>query len=253
MPIDDLLNRLEAAEQRFSGSLFLAPLRPSGQAHERDAARVSVRIAGVVCRLRITRGLPASFSGWGIFRALSASQAEFARPASLGERAAYLGLLPSLALILVHPTRAGWVALPARQGDTRFRLPGPVLLELGEDGLERFETVLARFDGTHFWYDRRDPSRDPALAAYLRETLARNASDDPLPVPAEALHKRGLSREEREAYRFLREALQNALRSQAELRLADALAHSGASLLSSIEREGAYVVTYQVDGRRHTS
>lgn len=245
MPIDDLLNRLEAAEQRFSGSLFLAPLAGAGQ--------VSVRIAGVVCRIRVTRGLPEGFRGLAVLRALSTSQAEFIRPASLPERAAYLALFPAVELVLLQPDRQVWLALPAHQGDTRFHIQGIVPLLLPEEGLERFETVSARFDGSHFWYDRRSLTRDPALAAYLREQFACIAPADQLPPPVESLHKRGLSAEERNAYTLMRAALRFARRSQVEERLAGALAHAGASLLSYAEREGAYVVTYDVDGNKHTS
>jgi hypothetical protein len=243
MPIDDLLNRLEAAEQRFAGSLFLAPLT--------GARQVSVRIAGVVCRLRVTSSVPEGFHGIAMLRALSTSQAEFVRPASLSERAAYLAAVD---LILLHQTsRQEWLALPAHKGDTRFHIQGAVPLLLAEEGLERFETAAARFDGSHFWYDRRSLTRDPALAAYLREQFAHLDPQDRLPPPPEALRRPGLSAEERQAYAFLREALRFAQRSQAEGRLESALEHAGAHLLSYTEREGAYVVNYELDGRRHTS
>ena len=245
MPIDDLLNRLEAAEQRFTGSLFLAPLIGAG--------RVSVRIAGVICRIQVTRGLPEGFRGVALLRALSTSQAEFARPAGLAERAAYLALFPAVELILLQRSREEWLALPAHTGDRRFQIPGAVPLLLAEEGLEPFETIAARFDGSHFWYERRSLTRDPALGAYLRDQFARIQPSDQLPPPPERLHKRGLSVEERRAYATLREALRFALRNQVEERLAGALAHGGASLLGYTEREGTYVVNYEVDGHKHTS
>ena len=239
MPIGDILDRMEQAEKNFAGSEFLAPVV--------GAARVAVRLAGIVCQLHITRGLPEGFSGWAVLRARSTSQAEFVRPASLAETAAYLALFPAVRLILAE-NQGGWLAFPAQAGDRRLVISGPVSLWLAEDGLERFETVAARFDGRLFWYERRDPGRDPALAAYLREQYAR-----PAPLPPEKLHKSGLSREERETYAWTVAVREQGRQATAQERLGQALAHAGAELHSFAEREGVYVVTYEVDGRRHVS
>ena len=239
MPIDDILNRMEQAEQDFAGSEFLAPVVGHG--------RVNVRLAGIVCQLHIAQGLPQGFQGWAILRARSTSQAEFVRPAGLAEMAAYLALFPAVRLIVTEKQRT-WLAFPAQSGDRRFAISGPVLLLLAEDGLERFETVMARFDGRLFWYERRDTGRDPALAAYLREQLAQ-----PEPPGPEKLHKSGLSREEREAYAWIMSGREQGRQASEEHRLARALAHAGADLQSFAERGGAYVVTYTVDGRQHVS
>jgi hypothetical protein len=239
MSIGDVLDRMEKAEQSFAGTEFLAPVV--------GAARVNVRLAGIVCQLHIAHGLPAEFAGWALLRARSTSQAEFVRPAGLSEVAAYLALFPAVRLILATKEHA-WLAYPAQSGDRRFAISGPVPVLLAEDGLERFETVVARFDGRLFWYERRDPGRDPALAAYLREQLAR-----PEPLPDEALHKPGLSREEREVYACVALAREQGQQARAQQRLGRALAHAGAELQSFAERGGVYVVTYQVDGRQHVS
>ncbi len=250
MPIDDLLDKLEQAERRFVRTEFLAPI--IGQGH------VVVRIAGVVCQLKVTAGLPHEFAGWAILRSLSTSKAEFVREASLTETAKYLALFPALRLVLVQRVvetrspRPYWLALPAQQGDTRFRIAGPAMLLLSEDGLDRFETIVARFDGRLFWYERRDPARDPAIAAYLREQLTKQEADGVPPKP-DRLHAPGLSREEREAYGFVRALLAQAQRDKIELRLSEALAHAGAELRSYVERGDVYVVTYEVDGRQHVS
>ena len=239
MPIGDILDRLEKAEQGFAGTEFLAPVvRP---------ARVNVRLAGIVCQLRVTQGLPQGFSGWAILRARSTSKAEFVRPASMAEAAAYLALFPSVRLVLAEK-QGRWLAFPAQSGDRRFAISGPVMVLLAEDGLERFETVATRFDGRLFWYERRDPGHDPALAAYLRDQFSR-----PNPPPVEKLHKTGLSREEREAYAWLLTLREQGRHAKVQQRLEQALAHAGAELRSVAERQDVYVVTYEVDGRRHVS
>jgi hypothetical protein len=250
MPLDDLLDRLEDAEKRFTGTRFIAPLVGRNQ--------VMVRIAGVVCKLRVSQDLPkeAAFSGWAILQALSTSRAAFIRPASLSEIARYLALFPQVRLVLVERQSAqdgeGWLACQAQQGDRRIDIPGVVPVRLVEASLTRFETVVARFDGHEFWYEKKDPRRDPAIAAYLQVRMLEK-DEKGLPPKADALHKRGLSREERQAYSLIRSGLEAAARDIVEDRLADALAHSGAQLTSYFERGDTFVVRYQVDGREHVS
>ena len=250
MPLDDLLDSLEDAEKRFTGTLFIAPLVGSSQ--------VMVRIAGIVCKLRVSRNShrEAAFSGWAILRALSTSRAAFVRPATLSEIAHYLDLFPKVDLILVERQSThegeGWLASHAQQGDRRFKIPGLVPLRLAEAGLTRFETVVARFDGREFWYEKKDPRRDPAIAAYLQAKLLERDGKG-LPPKVETLHKRGLSREERQAYNLIRSALEAAARDFDEERLADALAHAGAQLTAYFERGNEYVVRYLVDGQEHVS
>lgn len=235
MSIDDLLNKLEAAEQDFLASEVLAPVLP-GQA-------VSVRIAGILCRLRVDNQ---RFEGWAILRLLSTSRARIIRPARMAEVAAYLKLFPAASLIAVLREGRRWHALPAHKGDARFRIDSPVPVLLTEEGIQPFETLKTRFDGRFFWYERRDLRRNPALAAYLRQAL-----NDAV-APGD-LHKPGLSAEERAAYTWAWKLLEEARRSSVEVRLADALAHAGGQLSSFIERDEVYTITYEVDGARHIS
>jgi hypothetical protein len=155
-------------------------------------------------------------------------------------------------MILVQTQRKVWLSLPAQLGDRRFRIEGPVEVQLTVEGLERFETVFTRFDGRLFWYERRDPGRDPAVAAYLRERLS-SAGYKGLPPAAEKLRKRGLTREERQAYAFLHALEVEKRRDKTEERLDRALEHAGAEYRSHIERGEAYVVRYDVDGHQYTS
>ena len=211
-----------------------------------------VRIAGVVCRIRTIEDLPRGFRGWAVLRALSTSRAGFIEAAGMTQTAEYLSLLPAVRLILVQSLGGRWLSLPAQAGDRRFRIEGLVTLELAEQGLEAFETVFSRFDGRLFWYERRDPGRDPAIAAYLRQKLGSSGTRR-LPPEARKLHKRGLSREEREAYSLRRDAVVELQQDQTELRLIKALDHAGARYRSYSERGGVYVVHYEIEGRRHIS
>jgi hypothetical protein len=251
MPIKDVLDRLEDAERRWAGAQFFAPVLPGRP--------VKVRIAGMVCTVRTVEGLPRDYAGWAVLQAMTTGQAAFVRAATLAEREQYLALFPTVRLILVETLPANstgtdsyWLARPAHVGDQRLRITGSAPLLLPEEGLERFDTVVARFDGRLLWYDRRDVVRDPALAAYLRERFAARGADD-LPPQVGALRKPGLSAEERAAYAFARSLIELAARDWTEVRLSEALAHAQGRLRSYSEHGDVYTVTYEVDGEVHTS
>ncbi len=244
MGIDDLLDKLEKAENDFAGSDFLVPIL--------GAHQVQVRIAGIVCQLAISGDLPPDYYGWAILRALSTSQARYLRPASLSERGAYIRLFPTVQLIPVLKRKYHWLAMPAQRGDNRFKIDGLVSLWFPEEGTNRFDTVRAGFDGRFFWYRDRDPVRDPSIGAYLREQILQE-DEDGLPSVPETLRKRGLSAEERAAYAFTREVIAEAKIDRVEVRLREALDHAGAVLRDFSERDDNYIVRYEVDGISHTS
>src|SRR5258706_1006545 len=106
--VTDALNRLAAEEERFLASEFLAPAMRGGQ--------IQLRIAGVICQLKIR---PSDFTGWGVFRPTSHSEAALLRQARLAERQGYLELFPLVRLILTQRQDADWLALPAHLRDTR--------------------------------------------------------------------------------------------------------------------------------------
>lgn len=244
MSIDDLLNKLAATERAFQGAEFLAPIIGTNQ--------VQVRVAGIICDLTVVKDLPQQYHGWAILRALSTKEAAFEREASLAEISAYLRLFPAVRLILLQQKPHRWLAMPAHRGDARFQIQGPVSLWLPAEGPQRFETILAAFDGRFFWFRGRDPSRDPALAAYLREQIIRQ-DERGLPPAPDTLHKRALSAEERGAYALAWAMLVGEQRDRIEVRLSDALAHAGAELRDYAERGDSYVVRYVVDGRAYVS
>ncbi len=236
--LTNALNRLAAAEERFLASEFLAPVVRGGN--------VQVRIAGVVCTLRIR---PADFEGWGVFRPESHTDATLVRQANLAERARYLELFPLVRLILTANQDGQWLAVPAHRADTRFQINGMIPVRLVEEA-QLFEVIQARFDGTQFWYAGPDPRWDPATASYLRKELEAL-------TPPDRLHRAGLTAEERAAYALgywpRYEATEEARLGREERRLRGALEHAGAELKEFIERPDVYTVSYEVDGQRHVS
>jgi hypothetical protein len=232
-PVDELLNRLAGAEDRFLRSEFLAPALPGGV--------VQVRVEGVVCRLR----LDADFHGWGVFRPRSAATATLIRRAMLAEQRRYLDLFPHRRVILCRSLNNHWLAWPAHHGDRRFGPPALLPVRLVEEA-QPFDVAETRFDGVQSWFERLDARADPAAAAYLRQSLNEM-------TPPNGVHRLGLTSEERAAYGLLFALRQEATRDRTEDRLREALAHAGADLTGYLERADSYRVEYEVDGARHVS
>jgi hypothetical protein len=231
--VHDLLNRLAAAEERFLHGDFLAPAPRGGI--------VGVRVAGVVCRMRVD----ADFQGWGVFRPTGPDRARLVRPATLSERRRYLDLLPARRLILCQPHGPHWLALPAHRADHRFADAGLLPVRLVEEA-QRFEVVEARFDGVQGWFDGLDGRADPLAAAFLRQAFQDVTAPDQVRRP-------GLTAEQRTAYALVYQLRHEAERDRTEERLRDALAHAGGELRDYLERDDGYRVEYEVDGARHVS
>ncbi len=231
--IDALFDRLAAVEERFLQSDFLAPALRGG--------RVAVRIAGVVCRLKVA----GDFEGWGVFRPTSATTAQLLRPATLQERRRYLEALPCRRLILCQQCNTSWLAWPAQQADQRFAPGGPVLVRFVEEA-ERFETVQTCWDGMQFWFEGADSREDPAAAAYLRQQLEQ------MTLP-EQVQRSGLTAEQRVAYAFVHALRLEKDRDLIEERLRRALAHGGGQLHGYSERDDVLRVEFAVAGERHVS
>jgi hypothetical protein len=236
--LNEILTRLARAESAFLASEFLAPVVL--------ARGVKVSIAGVRCTLRV---IPASFFGWGIFRPLSHHVAQLERRASAGERQRYLSLFPSVQLIVCSRERGITFAIPAQRSDHRFDISAAVEVQWAEE-CDLFDTIVARFDGSQFWFDRMESRADPAVAAYLRREAAEMTEP-------EKLERRGLTEGERAAYSLIFHHRAAAIladeRHRGELRLHATLAQAGASLRDFGDAGDSYRVTYNVDGVRHVS
>ncbi len=238
--LSEMFDRLEVAETQFTGREFLAPII--------GGSEVQVRMAGIVCRLKIE---PRDFRGWGVFQPVSMALARFRRTPTLSEQQQYLRLFPGLLLVLCErvslvPKESHWQAIAAHWGDKRFRIEGTVPIRMVEEA-EQFDVVRARFDGTTFWYESLDPAHDLSKASYLRASLREM-------LPPEELNRSGLTPEERAAYTRAWNARQEAKkvqeRDRTETRLRSALAHAGAEFVDYLERNDSYRVTYRVGQRQ---
>lgn len=235
MHIHKLLDEMASEEDAFLQTTFLAPILPGRQ--------VRVRIAGIVCTLRISGPTE---PGWAILKPRSLTQAYVIAKASLRQIRDYLTLFPAVRLLfLVAQGHGTGLATLAHRGDKRFQFTQPVTVQR-VSGVEPFQCIITRFDGQHFWFQEIDRRRNPAIAAYLREALAAG-------TPSEDLHKPTLTREERDAYELTYNAIETARRNHIEVRLSEALDHANAQLLSYIDRKDVYTVTFDVDGQQYRS
>jgi hypothetical protein len=264
--VNELLNRLAAAEDEFLRQEFLAPALRGGL--------VRVRIGGALCRIRI---MPADFEGWGVFRPQSHTDAQLVRPASLTERRRYLDLFPIFRLIICRRAGNVWYGSAASFGDARIEFEGMAPLQLAEE-VQLFDCVRARYDGSQFWFDEHDMRHDAGAEAYLRAALADQTTPD-------LLHRPGLTAEERAAYelnywqliqpsetgddrgnepqrnalhrrRSKRPRLDESAPAEADFvrrRLRESLSHAGAQLVDYLERADSFRVRYRVGGRQYTS
>jgi hypothetical protein len=160
--IDNLLNQIAAQETQLQDTEFLAPCVQGG--------KVRTSVANLIYTFTPQ---PRDFEGWGIFRPVDEKTAEVVEEASLPQLAEYLKLLKPLRLRLAYPLRSlTWLAYPINESDMQQRLGmvKPVPVHLVSEGAA-FEPIIARFDGTAFWFDEIDRRAEPQPTEQLREQL----------------------------------------------------------------------------------
>ncbi|WP_044204744.1 hypothetical protein [Coleofasciculus chthonoplastes] len=160
--IDKLLNQIAAQETQLQDTEFLAPCVQGG--------KVRTSVANLIYTFTPQ---PRDFEGWGIFRPVDEKTAEVVEEASLPQLAEYLKLLKPLRLRLAYPLRSlTWLAYPINESDMQQRLGivKPVPVHLVSEGAA-FEPIIARSDGTAFWFDEIDRRAEPQPTEQLREQL----------------------------------------------------------------------------------
>ena len=237
MNVLDAIDRLAESERESFHRPFLAPHLIG------DTVTVSIEGVALVLDAR-----PSTFVGYGVFRRVQGTRniASLVRPANMTEREKYLKLWPAVRL-LVSGHGDGWViGTQAIHGDKRFNITGHVPIGIAE-GCQLFDTVIARYDCSRFWFDRIDDRRlwhaeklREALAKETPSTIIASASSEELGLCAELMEAKV---DERRQARL----------ASTDGRIRSALEHSGALLLSYTERRDGYTVRYEVDGKQHTS
>ena len=257
--IDNLLNQIAAQETQLQDTEFLAPCVQGG--------KVRTSVANLIYMFTPQ---PSDFEGWGIFRPVDEKMAEVVEEASLPQLAEYLNLLKPLRLRLAYPLRSlTWLAYPINESDMQQRLGmvKPVPVHLVSDGAA-FEPIIARFDGTAFWFDEIDRRAEPQPTEQLREQLEQVTLPDQvrfagmtpemLTVYELVLQQTPAYQEREQHRRQAREAggageARGAERTD-EQRLRDALQMGGGRLRTFRDRGEFWQVEWTTrDRERHTS
>ncbi|MEW6213125.1 MAG: hypothetical protein AB1631_32810 [Acidobacteriota bacterium] len=240
--IKRLLDSISRQEDQLRSTQFVAPCVRGGL--------VKAKVAGLVYTFTPD---PREFEGWGVFLPLDEKIAGVVEEADLHLITEYLKLLKPVRLRLVHSLHhRTWLAYPVNESDARQRWgqPRPVMVHLVEAAAD-FEQIIARWDGSAFWFEELDRRADPEIAERMRKALR----DVTLP---DALQFKGITPEMRAAYNL---ATQQApefqplvQRKRDEERIKSALRMAGASLQQFHERGDYWIVEWTTsEGELHTS
>lgn len=263
--IESLIDQLAREEDRVRKAEFLAPCVRGGQ--------IRARVSGLIYTFTPQ---PRDFEGWGVFLPTSDQEAELLDAAELPLVGEYLKRLKPLRARLATRLRGGtWLAYPANESDfeQRFGAARPFPVHLVTDGAA-FEQVIARADGSAFWFEAIDRRSDPAATVALRDAFNRQTA-------ADALRFKDMTHEMRVAYaiaqqppgQLIEEHLRKrhrprSLNAQRELippdsateaqrderRLRQALAVGGGELQGFADRGDYWVVEWTArGGARHRS
>ena len=192
--IRNLLNQMAAQEAQLCKTQFLAPCVRGGLVRTSMAKIVYTFIPQ-----------PQNFEGWGIFQPVDEKTAEVVEEPSLPQLAEYLKLLKPLRLRLAHLLQGQtWLAYPINEADMQQRLGAaqPVPVHLVTDA-GAFEPIIARFDGSAWWFDEIDRRAEPQPAEHLREQLRQLTMPENLQFSGMTPEMRtvyGLALQQSEAY-----------------------------------------------------
>lgn len=160
--IRNLINQIAAQESQLCDTQFLAPCVRGG------AVRTSV--ANIVYTFTPQ---PQDFEGWGIFQPIDGKIAAVVEEPSLPQLVEYLKLLKPLRLRLAYLLQGqSWLAYPVNESDMQQRLGivKPVPVHLVTEATA-FELIIARFDGSGWWFDEIDRRAEPQPAEQLKDQL----------------------------------------------------------------------------------
>jgi hypothetical protein len=194
--IRNLLNQIAAQEAQLRDTQFLAPCVRGG--------RVRTSVANIIYTFTPQ---PQDFEGWGIFQPVDGKIAEVVEEPSLPQLAEYLKLLKPLRLRLAHLLQGqSWLAYPVNESDMQQRLGAakPVPVHLVTEAAA-FEPIIARFDGSAWWFDEIDRRAEPQPAELLREQLRQGTMPENVRFPGmtpEMLTVYDLALQQTEAYQL---------------------------------------------------
>lgn len=240
----DLFAKMAQREREFRAQNFIAP-------YTKQSRIAIVKLDGANYQFRIV-GFPAVF-GVGVFGPVDPNCARFLKDADIELRRSYFDLLPKINLILCYETEDGWISFPSHLESSRhhFGLESEVLVR-GVSDCERFDIVVARYDGIGFWYDEVFPGANPAQGESLRNCLQPHVSVERMRKLAATI--KGVHPEQRHAFELAIVAWTLFQKVSTEDRIRKILADSGGHLGRFILRgENIEVHWKSAAGREYSS
>jgi len=236
----DLIASMAKAEIESVDTQFIAPCLQNG--------RLKIMINGIVKTLR---PYPRDFSGWGRFRYAGGKTAVFEDEPMEYEREEYLQSLPSMRFRLCFGDAGTWIAFPYNMSDAkqRFGHCDPTVIRLVE-GASRFGSVVAKYDGATWWFEKHDGSDDMAIIEQMNMEFERRRRASGLNIP-------NLTPEALKAYDMAQNPTPIAgikLPETDEDRIREALRQGGGELISFTDRGDRWVVEWMTSKKeRHSS
>lgn len=187
-------------EREFRIKEFLAP-------YTEESKIAVIKMDGLNYKFHIS-----GFSGSGIgkFVPVSPTHARYLSEANQDLIKLYFNNLPLLRVILCYETNFGWVAYPANISVARnkFFLDGEVVVK-NVATANRFDLVLTRFDGLHFWFDGVCSTTNSDKAKDMRDCFIPKYTPDQM---REALKKvSGITPEDTSAFELAISSAENIL------------------------------------------
>lgn len=163
MAARDLIEKFAAKEKAAISQQIFAPYTPASK-------YAYIKIDRLTYRFRI---VGQNGSGFGVFAPIDATCAKYTGEADVAQVRGYFDVLPSLPIILSYQTEQGWVGYPVNQQSARSSLGliSEVIVRNVTD-CQRFDNIVARFDGIHFWYDDVFSGSDPVKSESMRECFS---------------------------------------------------------------------------------
>lgn len=239
----ELIRRLAEKERNFRQREFLAPFTPASQS-------VIVKMDGLNYTFRIKQPKD---SGLGIFRPVDPYKARLLRLADDETRQRYFRILPYVHLTLAFETDKGWVAFPTHVESSRRRMGLDVdVVVRNVTDCERFDVIVARFDGVHFWFDEPFSGADVIKADEMRQCFSADKSEKQM---RQALGQvNGVTPEDAHVFELAIQSWKQFMKVTTEDRLKDYLKPGGGRLGSYVVRgDNIELRWFSESGQSYTS
>lgn len=223
--VNELFDKIAAQEKAFRSREFIAPYTPA-------LKEAVVSMSGMLYKFKIAN---CSGSGIGRFQPQDAFSAKWVDDAPYESQRKYFDALPRLYLILCFQTEEGWVAYPFKKETAlkKFGITGEAVI-LNVSDCQRFDVVVARFDGLNFWYDEIFAGSDPIKADEMRHLFEQRISSKQKSVDLNQIKK--LTEEDKEAFSLASFSWDLFVKSSTESTIQELLENGGAVLGSYIFR-----------------